>query len=54
MNSRKAKQMIPQMFSDKNDDYLSSDGEETERRLVKQRLLDKAVSCLIVSIKFHK
>ena len=54
MNSRKAKQMIPQMFSDKNDGYLSSDGEETERRLVKQQLLDKAVSCLIVSIKFHK
>ncbi|KAL6956496.1 hypothetical protein U1Q18_043320 [Sarracenia purpurea var. burkii] len=42
INSRKAKQMIPDMFSDKNDDYLSSDGEETERRLVKQRLLDKA------------
>ncbi|GFS46505.1 hypothetical protein Acr_00g0102660 [Actinidia rufa] len=42
MNSRKAKQMIPQMFPDKNDGYLSSDGEETERRLVKQRLLDKA------------
>ncbi|GFY95934.1 hypothetical protein Acr_11g0002400 [Actinidia rufa] len=43
MNSRKAKQMIPKMFSDKNDGYLSSDGDETERRLVKQRLLDKAL-----------
>ncbi|KAL6973871.1 hypothetical protein U1Q18_028056 [Sarracenia purpurea var. burkii] len=34
INSRKAKQMIPDMFSDKNDCYLSSDGEEIERRLV--------------------
>ncbi|CAL5418269.1 unnamed protein product [Camellia sinensis] len=42
INSRKAKQMIPHIFSDKNDGYVSSDGEETERRLVKQRLLDKA------------
>ncbi|KAL6988482.1 hypothetical protein U1Q18_014232 [Sarracenia purpurea var. burkii] len=32
-SSRKAKQMISDMFSDKNDGYLSSDGEETERRL---------------------
>ncbi|PSS17208.1 Cullin-2 like [Actinidia chinensis var. chinensis] len=51
MNSRKAKQMIPQMFSDKNDGYLSSDGEETERRLVKQRLLDKAEEqCTLLSL----
>ncbi|XP_058224838.1 uncharacterized protein LOC131333992 [Rhododendron vialii] len=41
MNSRKAKQMIPHMFSDMNDGYLS-DGEETERKLAKQRLLDKS------------
>ncbi|KAL6984363.1 hypothetical protein U1Q18_017741 [Sarracenia purpurea var. burkii] len=34
INSRKAKQMIPDMFLDKNDGYLSSDGEERERRLV--------------------
>lgn len=34
--------MIPHIFSDKNDGYISSDGKETERRLVKQRLLDKA------------
>ncbi|KAL6965148.1 hypothetical protein U1Q18_036202, partial [Sarracenia purpurea var. burkii] len=34
INSRKEKQMIPDMFSDKNDCYLSSDGEERERRLV--------------------
>ncbi|XAR61783.1 hypothetical protein NMG60_11016299 [Bertholletia excelsa] len=37
---RKAKQMIPQMFCD-NDGYLSSDGEETEKMLVKQRRLEK-------------
>ncbi|XP_059637391.1 uncharacterized protein LOC132279432 [Cornus florida] len=42
MNSRKAKQMISQMFSDKDDAYLSSDEEETEKKLVKQRLLDRA------------
>ncbi|KAL6971534.1 hypothetical protein U1Q18_031213 [Sarracenia purpurea var. burkii] len=34
INSRKAKQRIPHMFSDKNDGYLSFDGEEIERRLV--------------------
>lgn len=44
MNSRKAKQMIPHMFSDMNDGYLS-DGEETERKLAKQRVLEKSVSC---------
>ncbi|XP_052202927.1 uncharacterized protein LOC127808431 [Diospyros lotus] len=42
LNSRIAKQMIPQMFSDKNEGYLSSDGEETEKRLLKERLLGKA------------
>uniref|UniRef100_A0A5B7BN11 Putative glutamic acid-rich protein n=1 Tax=Davidia involucrata TaxID=16924 RepID=A0A5B7BN11_DAVIN len=41
INSRKAKQMISQMFSDKDDAYLSSDDEETEKRLVKQRLLNR-------------
>ena len=44
MNSRKIKQMIPQMFTDKDDGYVSSDDEETEKRLVKQCLLKKAVS----------
>lgn len=44
MNSRKIKQMIPQMFTDKDDGFLSSDDEETEKMLVKQRLLEKAVS----------
>lgn len=42
MNSRKIKQMIPQMFTDKDDGFLSSDDEETEKMLVKQRLLEKA------------
>ncbi|KAK9270716.1 hypothetical protein L1049_026299 [Liquidambar formosana] len=42
MNSRKLKQMIPQMFTDKDDAFLSSDDEETEKSLVKQRLLQKA------------
>ncbi|KAK2988737.1 hypothetical protein RJ640_021002 [Escallonia rubra] len=42
INSRKAKEMITQMFHDKDDAFLSSDDEETEKRLVKQRLLDKA------------
>ncbi|KAA8537648.1 hypothetical protein F0562_027256 [Nyssa sinensis] len=41
INSRKAKQMISQMFSDKDDAYISSDDEETEKRLVKQRLLNR-------------
>lgn len=44
MNSRKIKQMIPQMFTDKDDGYVSPDDEETEKRLVKQRLLQRAVS----------
>lgn len=44
INTRKAKQMITQMFADKDDAFLSSDDEETEKRLVKQRVLDKAVS----------
>ncbi len=44
MNLRKAKQMIPQMFTDKDDVYLSSDDEETEKRLAKQCLAEKSVS----------
>ena len=43
-NLRKVKQMIAQMFTDNNDTYLSSDDEETEKRLAKQCLLEKAVS----------
>lgn len=44
MNLKKAKQMIPQMFTDKDDVYLSSDDEETEKRLAKQCLAEKSVS----------
>lgn len=47
MNLRKVKQMIPQMFTDNNDAYLSSDDEETDKRLAKQCLLEKAVSSWI-------
>lgn len=43
MNSRKIKQMIHQMFTDKDDGFVSDD-EETEKRVLKQRLLKKAVS----------
>ncbi|GAB4852017.1 hypothetical protein Ancab_016210 [Ancistrocladus abbreviatus] len=41
VNTRKLKQMIPQMFTDKDDGFLSSDEEETEKRLSKQRMLEK-------------
>ncbi|PON40471.1 DNA ligase-like protein [Parasponia andersonii] len=41
MNLKKVKQMIPQMFTDNNDAYLSDD-EEAEKRLAKQCLLEKA------------
>ena len=44
INLRKVKQMMPQMFTDNNDGYLSSDDEETEKKLAKQCLLEKAVS----------
>ncbi|KAM4121936.1 hypothetical protein ACB094_01G044400 [Castanea mollissima] len=43
MNLKKAKQMIPQMFTDKDDVYLSSDDEETEKRLAKQCLFEKSM-----------
>ncbi|KAF5739394.1 hypothetical protein HS088_TW12G00599 [Tripterygium wilfordii] len=42
MNLRKAKEMIPQMFTDKDDVYLSSDDEDAEKSLVKQCLSEKA------------
>ncbi|KAF9611465.1 hypothetical protein IFM89_032435 [Coptis chinensis] len=42
MNSKKAKQMMSQMFTDKDDVFLSSDDEETEQKLVRIRLLEKA------------
>ncbi|CAN0872581.1 hypothetical protein LINGRAHAP2_LOCUS10158 [Linum grandiflorum] len=39
MHLKKAKEMIHQMFTDNDDPYVSSDDEETERSLVKQRML---------------
>ncbi|KAF8024349.1 hypothetical protein BT93_F1514 [Corymbia citriodora subsp. variegata] len=41
MNLRKAKQMMPEVFTDKDDVYVSSDDEEFETRLVKQSLFRK-------------
>ncbi|XP_010061332.1 dentin sialophosphoprotein isoform X2 [Eucalyptus grandis] len=41
MNLRKAKQMIPEVFTDKDDTFVSSDDEESETRLVKQSLFRK-------------
>ena len=41
---KKMKQMIPQMFSDKDDKYVSSDDEETEEKLARQCLYHKIVS----------
>lgn len=43
VNLKKVKQMIPLMFTDKDDAYVSSE-EETEERLAKQRLSYKVVS----------
>ncbi|XP_011006750.1 PREDICTED: uncharacterized protein LOC105112675 isoform X2 [Populus euphratica] len=42
MNLKKAKEMISQMFTDKDDLYISSDDEETETRIVKEQLSYKA------------
>ncbi|OIV96337.1 hypothetical protein TanjilG_09764 [Lupinus angustifolius] len=41
INLKRVKQMIPQMFTDKDDAYVSSDDDETEMRLAKQCLFDK-------------
>ncbi|KAK7352343.1 hypothetical protein VNO80_17763 [Phaseolus coccineus] len=38
---KKMKQMIPQMFADKDDKYVSSDDEETEEKLARQCLYYK-------------
>ncbi|KAJ0966314.1 hypothetical protein J5N97_027452 [Dioscorea zingiberensis] len=38
-NSKKAKQMMAQMFTDENDIYVSSDDEEIERTLIRKHLL---------------
>ncbi|KAJ8531954.1 hypothetical protein K7X08_011877 [Anisodus acutangulus] len=39
LNSKKAKQLIMQMFVDKDDVFLSDDDDETEKSLIKQRML---------------
>ncbi|XVF36130.1 hypothetical protein REPUB_Repub19eG0031900 [Reevesia pubescens] len=42
MHIKKIKEMIPQMFIDKDDMYISSDDEEAEKKLVEQCLSEKA------------
>ncbi|XP_022768939.1 glutamic acid-rich protein-like isoform X2 [Durio zibethinus] len=42
MHIKKIKEMIPQMFTDKDDMYISSDDEEAEKKLVEQCLSEKA------------
>ncbi|XVF63894.1 hypothetical protein PTKIN_Ptkin09bG0123200 [Pterospermum kingtungense] len=44
MHIKKIKEMIPQMFTDKDDMYISSDDEEAEKKLVEQCMSAKAVS----------
>ena len=44
MNLRELKQMMPLLYTDNDDVYLSSDDDETEKRLSKQCLSEKAVS----------
>ncbi|KAL4559449.1 hypothetical protein LXL04_031587 [Taraxacum kok-saghyz] len=41
LDSKKAKEMIAQMFLEKDEGYISSDDEETEKILAKERLLNK-------------
>ncbi|KAK6938803.1 hypothetical protein RJ641_032311 [Dillenia turbinata] len=47
-NLKKVKQMIPQMFTDKDDGFVSSDDEETGRNLFKQRILAKRIEEVII------
>ncbi|KAB2628082.1 IWS1-like protein [Pyrus ussuriensis x Pyrus communis] len=42
MNLREIKQMMPLLYTDNDDAYLSSDDDETEKRLSKQCLSEKA------------
>lgn len=44
MNLRKIKQMIPQMYTDNDNGYLSSDDEEKDNSLAKHCLIEKVVS----------
>lgn len=48
MNTKKAKQIITQMFLDKDDSFLSDEDEEIEMRHVKQHLLVRAVSLFLM------
>lgn len=43
MNIKKIKEMIPLMFTDEDDVYVSSDDEEMEKKLLQQRLYKKMV-----------
>ena len=43
VSTKKLKQMISQMFTDKDDGFISSEDEETERKLSKQCVLQKLV-----------
>ncbi|PPD77195.1 hypothetical protein GOBAR_DD25879 [Gossypium barbadense] len=42
LHIKKIKEMIPQMFTDKDDMYISSDDEEVEKKLVEKSLYEKA------------
>ncbi|GMJ02660.1 hypothetical protein like AT1G75150 [Hibiscus trionum] len=42
MHIKKIKEMIPQMFTDKDDMYISSDDEEAEKKFAEQCLSEKA------------
>ncbi|KVH98398.1 hypothetical protein Ccrd_023380, partial [Cynara cardunculus var. scolymus] len=46
MNSKKAKEMIAQMFTDKDEDFLSSDDEETDKLLARRCLFNKATNII--------
>lgn len=46
LNLQRIKQMMPKVFADKDDPYVSSEDEEYERTLAKQSLFKKAVSIL--------
>ncbi|MBA0550478.1 hypothetical protein Golob_021421 [Gossypium lobatum] len=43
LHIKKIKEMIPQMFTDKDDMYISSDDEEVEKKLVEKSLYQKAI-----------
>jgi hypothetical protein len=53
INLKKVKQMIPQMFTDKDEPYVSSD-EETEERLAKQCLSLRVVSSHFLATIINK